>query len=93
MLLALFLLQAAAAPQPDIEFQAHVEAKSVTIQKQGDASLTLRTDPDGGNVVKVAAPKANGRKTIKNVQVDIHAQANIAAPQQNESAQETPVPQ
>lgn len=93
MLIALLLLQAAAAPQPDIELQAHVEAKSVTIQKQGDASLTLRTDPDGGNVVKVEAPKANGRKTIKNVQVDIHAQANIADPQQNESAQETPVPQ
>ena len=62
----------------------------MTIQKQGDASLTLRTEPDGGNVVKVEAPKANGRKTIKNVEVDIHAQAHIADPQQNGSAQETP---
>jgi hypothetical protein len=91
MLIA-FLLQAA-APAPDIVLDATVAARSVTIQKQGEASLTVRTNPDGGgNLVKVEAPRANGRKTIKNVRVDVHAEANIADPRQNRPAVETPQP-
>ena len=82
MITLLFLLQAGAAQAPDIELFAHARARSVTIEKQGNASLTVRAEPDGGNVVDVRAPKANGRKTLRNVKVDIHAEARIAEPGQ-----------
>ena len=90
MLLALLLLQASA---PDIEIQANVRARSLAIEKQGEASLTLRTDPDGGNLVDVQAPRANGRKTIRNVDVTVRAKAHIADPQQNRVAAETTQPE
>ena len=78
----LLLLQAGAAQSPDIELFAQARARSVTIEKQGSASLTVRTEPDGGNVVDVRAPKANGRKTLRNVEVTVHAEARIAQPEQ-----------
>ena len=81
-MLLLLLLQAS-AQAPDIELNATVRARQVTIEKKGDASLTVRTEPDGGgNVVDVRAPKANGRKTLRNVEVDIRAEARIADPGQ-----------
>jgi hypothetical protein len=80
MLTLLILLQAAAAQAPDIELNANVRARSVTIEKQGDARLTVTTEPDGGNVVDVQAPKANGRKTLRNVEVNVRAEARIADP-------------
>ena len=92
MLLALLMMQAAAA-QPDIQIGANVRARSLTIQKKGDARLTLRTDPDGGNIVDVEAPKANGRKTIRNVNVDVRAEAQIADPLAREVRVETSQPQ
>ena len=79
-MLLLLLLQAAQAP--DIEFNAHVRARSVTIEKQGDAKLTVTTSPDGGTVVDVQAPKGNGRKRLRNVAVNVRAEARIADPQQ-----------
>lgn len=76
------LLQTAPAPQtPDIQLRARVTAKSVTIEKQGEASLTVRASPDAGSAVKVEAPRANGRKTIKDVTVEVDAGARIAAPE------------
>lgn len=76
------LLQTAPVPQtPDIELRAHVTAKSVTIEKHGEASLTVRASPDAGSAVKIEAPRANGRKTIKNVSVDVDAKAVIAPPE------------
>jgi hypothetical protein len=80
MMLLLLLAQAVAAP--DIELNAHVRARSVTIEKQGNASLSVRTDPEGGNVVDVRALKANGRKTLRNVDIDVHAEARIADPRE-----------
>ena len=81
----LMLLQAASAQAsdmpPDIELHARVRERSVTIEKQGNASLTVTTEPDGGNLVDVRAPKANGRKTLRNVEVDVRAEARIADPQ------------
>ena len=79
MLIFLILAQAAASP-PDIEISASVRARSLTISKRGDAALTVRTDPEGANVVDVQAPKANGRKTIKNVSAAVHAEGRIADP-------------
>ena len=78
----LFLLQAA-AQAPDIELNAQVRARRVTIEKKGDARLRVWTDPDsGGNVVDVEAPKANGRKTLRNLEVNVRAEARIADPRQ-----------
>lgn len=80
MIGALFLLQAIAAPPPaDIAFHATVRARSLTIEKQGEARLTVRAN--GQNLVKVEAPRANGRKTIRNPVVRVDVEARIAAPE------------
>jgi len=80
MMMTLLLLFQSTLASPDIELNVSVRARSVTIQKQGDARLTVTTDPDGGNLVEVRAPKANGRKTLRNVQVNVRAEARIADP-------------
>jgi len=91
MFVALLLLQAAA---PDIELHATLRARSVSIQKRGEATLIVRTQPDGGdNLVAVAAPKANGRKTMRNVAVTVRAKAHIADPKQNYAEGETTQPE
>lgn len=91
MLLALLLAQAATS-LPDIEINATVRARSLTIQKRGDAHLTIRAEPEGANVVDVQAPRANGRKTIRNVAVDVRAEARIADPAINLEATATSPP-
>ena len=90
MLTLLLALQAAAQPLPDLQLDARVRARSVTIEKQGDARLTVTTDPDGGNVVDVRAPRANGRKTLRNVDVTVRAEGRIAPP--NPGSQINPEP-
>ena len=76
----LALLLMAQAASPDIQFGARIEARSVTIEKKGEAKLEVRADPDGGSLVKVEAPKANGSKTLRNVRIEIDAEARIADP-------------
>jgi hypothetical protein len=100
MLTLILLLQSTAAsaqPLPDIELNANVRARSVTIEKQGNARLTVTTSPDGGNVVDVRAPRANGRKTLRNVNAAVKAEARIADPaqprQNNPDQAETTAPQ
>jgi hypothetical protein len=80
------LLQAAAAPQPDIELKAVVNARSVRIEKKGEAELTVSASPDAGSVVHVEAPDADGARTLRNVNVTVDAEARIGDP-----AGETPV--
>jgi hypothetical protein len=95
MILTLLLLQAAAQQAPDIELNATVRARRVTIEKQGEASLTVKGGPD--SIVDVRAPKANGRKTLNNVEVRVRAEARIAdpaqAPKNNGPETETGTPQ
>ncbi len=99
--LLLFFQPAAAQPPslspPDIELNASVRARRVTIEKKGEASLVVRAGPDAGSIVDVRAPKANGRKTLNNVQVDVRAEARIGDPSQpsqiNPGTGETPPPQ
>lgn len=95
MLTLLLALQATQAP-PDLQLDARVQARSVTIEKKGDARLTVTTSPDGGNIVDVQAPKANGRKTLRNVEVNVHAEGRIGDPaqasQNNPEPPETPQP-
>ena len=83
---ALFLIGQAASP--DIQFGARIEARSVTVERKGEARLEVRADPDGGSSVRVEAPKADGRKTLRNVRIKIDAEARIADPA---SAAATPV--
>jgi hypothetical protein len=77
MLAALLLLQATA---PDIQIDARVRARSLTIEKRGDAQLVVRTQPEGANRVDVRAPQANGRRTVRNFEATVRAQARIADP-------------
>lgn len=87
---AFLLLQATAAPQaqaaPDIELNIGLSARRVTIERRGEASLEVRAGPDGGSLVNVEAPEANGRRTLRNVEVRVRAEARIADPR-NPSAQ------
>ena len=84
MIATLLLLQAAvtAEPQapPDIELQANVRARSVSIEQKGEAKLTISTSPDGGNVVDVRAPRANGQRELRDVNVSVRAEARIGVP-------------
>ena len=89
MILALLAIQATAA-LPDIELNARVQARRVTIEKRGEASLTVSASPDAGSVVEVRAPPANGRKTLRNVDVNIKAQARIGDPLAPADAARTP---
>ena len=78
-MLFLFALQAVAT-LPDIELKARVQARQVTIEKRGEARLTVSAAPDAGSVVDVRAPRANGRKTLRNVDVTVAAEARIGDP-------------
>ena len=80
---SLLALQAAAlpaAPPPDIAFTAQLRARSVTVEKQGEAKLSVTTSPEGANLVDVEAPRANGQTTLRNVSVKVSVEARIADP-------------
>jgi hypothetical protein len=79
-MLLLILLQTASTQLPDIQLDANIRAKSVTIEKQGNARLKVTTSPEGDNMVDIRAPRGNGRKSLRNVEVNIRAEAKIADP-------------
>jgi hypothetical protein len=86
MVLFSLLLQAAAAQTaPDIQLRIDVHADRVRIERQGEASLEVSGGE--GSVVRVEAPEANGRRTLRNVDVRIEADARIADPQNAPAAQ------
>ena len=92
MLIALIVMQAAAAA-PDIELNIHATAKSVRIEQKGEAQLEVRAGPDAGSRFETrVTPPANGATNLKNVTVDVHAEARIGAPAQNVDAAETSRP-
>jgi hypothetical protein len=74
------LLQAAATPQADIELKAVVNARSLRIEKKGEAELTMSASPDAGSFVHVEAPEADGARTLRNVTVTVDAEARIGTP-------------
>jgi hypothetical protein len=83
ILAALFLAQAATpqAQRPaDIEIEIGLTARRVTIERRGEASLEVRASPDGGSAVAVQAPEANGRRSLRNADVRVRAEARIADP-------------
>jgi hypothetical protein len=90
MMLLLLLLQASAPASPDIELRVQARAKSVTIEQKGEAWARVHAEPDAGSRVDSnVLPKAEGRKELRNVSVDIRARANIADPAQKSQAPET----
>ena len=92
MLAALLILQAAAAQTPpDIELNVDASVRRVTIERRGEASLEVRGGE--GSVVNVEAPAANGRRTLRNVNVRVRAEARIADPRQIRTEAETSQPE
>lgn len=76
-MLLFILLQAA---QPDVAFYARARAREVTIERKGEARLTVTTEPEGGNKVDVIAPRADGRRVLRDVEVIVRAEARIGQP-------------
>jgi uncharacterized protein (DUF58 family) len=93
MLPLLALLQAAApapAPAPDIELNVQLRAKRVTIEQSGEARVTVHAEPDAGSRVETnVQPKPEGRRELRNVTVEVHAQASLADPGENHADAET----
>jgi uncharacterized protein (DUF58 family) len=92
--LLLLLLQAEpAAAKPDIELGIQLRARSVTIEKKGEASLRVRGEGPGNSVDVSVEPKAEGRTELRNVRVDIHAAASVEQGVKIETSAETGTPQ
>jgi hypothetical protein len=89
-MLLLLLIQAAAAAPPDIQLDARATVREVRIRQRGETSLELRGGP--GTDVRVVKPEANGRQRLRNVTVEVHAEARIADPAQNPRPPETTSP-
>lgn len=82
MLLLLLALQAATS-LPTIELTARVEAREVVVERRGQASLTVRAEPDAGSRVEVVErPEGRGQRVIRNYRADLDARAVVADPQQ-----------
>jgi hypothetical protein len=89
----LILLQAAAAQAPDIELNLHARAKSVRIERKGDARLEVRGEGPGNSVDVKVEPKAEGRTELRNVTVDVHAEASVRQGIEIDANAETGTPQ
>lgn len=90
----LFLQAAAAAPLPDIELNIRATARSVRIEQKGETRIEVRAGPNAGSRTETTVtPPANGSRTLKNVRVDIHAEARIGDERQNQDGGETTSPQ
>ena len=95
MLLALQAAQAEppSATPPDIELNIRATARSVRIETRGKAELSVRAGPDAGSRFETSVtPPAKGATNLRNVTVDVHAEARIGAPAQNADAAETTRP-
>lgn len=89
----LLIAQAAASPAPDIELNLHVRAKSVTIERKGEARLEVRGEGPGNRVDVKVEPKAEGRTELRDVTVDVHAEASIREGVEIDARAETGTPQ
>ena len=92
MISLILLLQA--MQQPDIELRIGARVKSVKIEQRGDATLEVRAEPDAGSRVEARVePKPAGKTDLRNVEVNVRAQASIADPQLIRAEAETTMPQ
>ena len=78
---ALLLLQQAGvtSPLPDIELHARVSAKSIRVERQGRAEVTVHAEPllDKTTVIAPSKPIPNGA-TVSNVTVSLDAAVTLA---------------
>jgi uncharacterized protein (DUF58 family) len=96
MLLALLLLQAAGAVEtpPDIELNIRARARSVEIERKGEAKLEVRAEPEGGSRVEARVePLPESRTSLRNVEVNVNAQARLNGAMKVEGEAETAPPQ
>jgi hypothetical protein len=92
MLFFLSVLQTVAAPAPDIQLDARVTAREVRVRQSGETSLEVHGG--AGSDVRVQKPRGQARRQqLRNVTVDVHAEARIADPRQNPDPAETASPQ
>ncbi|HEU0100232.1 MAG TPA: hypothetical protein VFQ67_15855 [Allosphingosinicella sp.] len=89
----LVLLQAAAVQAPDIELNLSLRAKSVRIEQRGEAKLEVRGEGPGNRVDVKVEPKAEGRTELRNVAVDVHAEASVEEGVKIDAEAETGTPQ
>jgi uncharacterized protein (DUF58 family) len=94
MLGALLLLQAAAQSLPDIELNVQARARSVEIERRGEAKLQVTAEPDAGSRVEVRVePLPEGRTSLLNVEVNVRAEARLGEGVKVDMAAETERPQ
>jgi len=91
-MILLILLQAA-AQAPDIELNVKARARSVSIEQKGEARLDVRGEGPGNRVDVRVEPKAEGRTELRNVTVDVHAEASIEEGVKIDAQAETGTPQ
>jgi hypothetical protein len=92
-MITLILLQATAQPLPDIELNVNLRARSVTIEQRGEAKLEVRGEGPGNRVDVKVEPKAEGRTELRDVTVDVHAQASVQEGVEIDARAETGTPQ
>jgi hypothetical protein len=92
MIISLLLLQAAAQQAPDIELNVRARARSVEIEQKGEAKLEVRGG-EGSRVEARVAPKAEGRTRLRNVTVDVRAEARLDEGVEIRAEAETGTPQ
>lgn len=90
----LLLLLQAASPPPDIELNVHATARSVKIERKGETKLEVRAGPDAGSRAETrVTPPAQGKTELRNVTLDLHAEARIGEGGENPPPGETSTPQ
>jgi hypothetical protein len=92
-MILLLLLQAAAAHGPDIELNVHARIKSLKIEQKGEARLEVEGQGPGNRVDVRVEPKAEGRTQLRNVTVDVHAEASVQEGVKIDAQAETGTPQ
>ena len=93
MLWILLAMQAASTP-PDISLDIRATARSVKIERKGETKLEVRAGPDAGSRAETrVTPPAAGKTELRNVTVEIHAEARIGENTENSRTGETDTPQ
>lgn len=91
-MIGLLLLQAVTG-QPDIELDLHAKIKSVKIERKGEARLEVRGEGPGNRVEVRIEPRPEGRTELRNVTVDVHAEASVQEGVKIDAQAETGRPQ
>ena len=68
------------APPPDIEIRARAEIRSLDVRSPGTARLELRAQPGDAPPVEVVRSAPAGAKRYRNLVIEIHGIARLAAP-------------